>query len=69
MTIPRERYGNKAYIEARNKLIPFAVACADRIMGKAPSRSQGNQPQLYADQWNEIYFWEMNRLAKLEGLC
>jgi hypothetical protein len=57
---------DKEYEKARNELIKFAVAYANKKEGTAPREWEG--PQHFAQRWNLCYLGEMDRLARKEGL-
>ena len=53
---------DKKYVEARNKLIPFAEKYANKVAGKTPSG--GVKKEEWAFLWNSTFLKEMDRLAK-----
>jgi hypothetical protein len=55
---------NDQYAKARNKLIPFAMAYADKNIEKQPFEGQHR----YAQRWNLAFLSEMERLARISGL-
>ena len=64
-----DRFYDAEYERARDKLIPKAVAKANRNFGSA-CKQPGDRKALlqFAAGWNKSYHGEMNRLAQEAGL-
>ena len=56
---------DKQYEQDRNRLIPFAVRKADQKMGFRKGRHEAAE---WRDKWDQLYFAEMERLVRAEGV-
>ena len=59
-------YEDQAYVAERNKLIPQAVALANKLYGKRCDVEESKE--IFAENWSRCYHEEMNRLCKERGL-
>jgi hypothetical protein len=57
---------DKLYEVDRNRLIPLACSKADIEVGCVKSKT--GLAQDWRNQWDQVYFREMDRLARLHGV-
>ena len=58
---------DKAYVAARNKLIPEAEATANKVAGPKPEKD-GPARESWVTTWNRTFHSTMDALARQAGL-